>query len=126
MFLWNKWKYIVIALLCFVIGATIAYKIQGFRIKRLEIEKKQLQMELASCMEANKANQETITSLRQDIKKANQLCLKRLNIRQQMIKKIQQIDKIDKIETGGIEEKNEKDTSDDALLDALNRMYSSE
>jgi hypothetical protein len=113
--IFKNWGYIVLTVIFFSLGAYISFKIQGIKIDKLKVEKRQIELELSQCAEANKVNKETIDNLTQDIKNANQLCLKRMRIKDQTFKKIQLIDKIER----GTDEAN---TGDD-LLDALDGMF---
>lgn len=113
-FILKNWKYIVFSMIFLAVGFAIAWRIQGVRIDRLQTKINQQQIELAQCVDANRINQQTITVLQNETKKANQVCLSRIRIKEQTIKKIQ---KIEKMET-----KNE-DSGSDPLLDALNGMY---
>lgn len=114
----NNWKYILFGAAFFVAGVYLAWQIQGIKINRLKAEGLRLKAELKQCVSANESAQKTISSLQSEIKKANKLCKARLDIKEKVIKRIQEIDTLKEQEG----ENNEKNTGDPILF-KLNRMF---
>ena len=108
------------------LGATIW--IQSGKIDRLKAEIKALQIDVATAVDANKSNQETMTDLREEIAKSGNLCEQRLHARDILNKKLRDIDNL----SGGNHEQNGgvivagtgagNTDGDNALLSALNGM----
>jgi replicative DNA helicase len=94
LFLIKNWKVIIIALVTLVTSAAAAYYIQELRVKSLENRLKAEEIKLKEYEQANKKSQETITKLETEIKKANNLCQKRLAIKDRTIKALKKIDNI--------------------------------
>lgn len=111
----KNWKYLLFSALAFAAGMAIAWKAQDIKVSRLHSQLDTLKAELKACNEAMQSNLRTIENLKNEIKKTSALCKKRIQTKEAIIRNIQ---KIDELET-----KNEKDSADDALLDALNRMF---
>lgn len=103
----KNWKYI--AIIALVIGFYTTYKVMGAEIKSLNTE-------VSALREANHSNTETIKNLKTDITKTNSTCSKRLNSKDELIKEIQRIDRIN---TG---ENNE--SGSDPLIDEFIKLYS--
>jgi len=118
-FILKNWKYILFSVVFFVAGVYLAWHIQGVKIDRLKAEGLRLKAELQQCVSANESAQKTISSLQSEIKKANKLCKARLDIKEKVIKRIQEIDALNPEQEG---ENNEKNTGDPILLE-LNRMF---
>jgi len=114
----KNWKYILFGAAFFVAGVYLAWQIQGIKINRLKAEGLRLKAELKQCVSANESAQKTISSLQSEIKKANKLCKARLDIKEKVIKRIQEIDTLKEQEG----ENNEKNTGDPILF-KLNRMF---
>jgi hypothetical protein len=93
-FLIKNWKLIIISLVTLVTSATAAWYIQELRIKNLENRLKAEDIKLNEYEQANKKSQETITKLEIEIKRANNLCQKRLAIKDRTIKALKKIDNI--------------------------------
>lgn len=81
----------------------------------LRVEVKSLKTDYKLCNEANKTNNETILSLRKEIKNSNSLCEERLKSKENIIKKLKEIDKLDSKHLN----KNDKNL----ILKKLNEMY---
>jgi len=118
-FIFKNWKYILFSAVFFVAGVYLAWHIQGIKIDRLKAEGLRLKAELKQCVSANESNQKTISSLQSENKKTNKLCKARLDIKEKVIKKIQEIDALNPEQEG---ENNEKNTGDPILF-KLNRMF---
>jgi len=115
----KNWQYILFGAAFFAAGVYLAWHIQGIKIDRLKAEGLRLKAELKQCVSANESAQKTISSLQSEIKKANKLCKARLDIKEKVIKRIQEIDTLNPEQEG---ENNEKNTGD-RILFKLNRMF---
>ncbi|GEM_PF-972681 len=121
------WPYLIAA----VIGGAVVGKIQQMRINHAQAELQTARQGLSLCQEANKTNQDSIESLKKDVKTAYSVCDTRLKIKETTLRNIKRIDDIpvqrhagDKQEGVSNEKKDDPSGApDDALLDELNRMY---
>lgn len=71
--------------------------------------------QLAACQSANATTMQTVEAMKAEISQSSATCDKRIAAKESTIKKLQKIDAL----KGGTDA---KDSTDDAVLDALNRM----
>lgn len=133
-------------LIAAAIGGAVVGKIQQVRISHVKAELQTARQDLSVCQDVNKTNQNSIESLKKEVKTAYSVCDSRLKIKDKTLRNIQRIDAIpgkhgsgallNREERGtspqladkqeGIENENKDDPSgapDNALLGELNRMY---
>lgn len=111
-------------LIAAAIGGAIVGKIQQIRLNHVTAHLQNVKQELSVCQDVNKTNQNSIESLKKEVKAAYAACNSRLQIKDKMLRNIQRIDAIDKQERIENEKKDDPSgTPDNALLDELNRMY---
>jgi len=132
------WKAIVSFATGLALGFGAAWWIQGVRvdIKEAEIQKKKVEIislkkDLKDCQEANKANQETIEKLKDEVAQSYRLCAARLKINNRKAGRIIQIDEIKPYlpqqtgikKDGGKDEKVNSANVGDTLLNELSGMF---
>lgn len=108
-------QYGVPALLCISLGFGTAWKIQGSRLDTCKNEKAAVEKSLTECQAANAVSVQTIGKMKDEIGAVNETCEKRLKAKSATISAMQKIDAL----KGGTDA---KDSTDDAVLDALNRL----
>ena len=114
--------YIMIALIVAALGGGFygGCAIQGSKVEKLQADVNNLEVDLKSCQEINKSNQVVVTSLQDDVKKANKSCTTRINEKNNLIKELMKIDTLQP--TGGGNE-NIGDIGIDPILDRLNQLF---
>lgn len=107
----KNWKYAVMAgLLIVMAGMYLTIKIQDIALDRKE-------QEISACKATYQSQKDAIGNLQKDIASANKSCSKRLNSKDALIKRLQEIDEIN---IGG---SNVQGDSSDSLLHELNRLF---
>jgi hypothetical protein len=114
-------------LIAAVIGGAVVGKIQQTRINYIKKDLIVAKQELSICQDANKTNQETIGSLKTEVKNAYANCDSRLKIKDKVISNIRKIDNIGVKDSRGPGVEDEKNNSSDLhrlpLLGMLNSMF---
>ncbi len=118
--------YAIICAIGIAIGAAIgggaAWWVQGVRIGHLQANIETLTAQLKSCQDANLTGQVTIGDLNAEIRNANGICDTRLKTKEDLVKRLQEIDNL---EQGKKDEKG-SNANTDPLLGELNRMFTAE
>jgi len=138
------WPYLIAA----AIGGAVVGKIQQIRINHVTADLQTARQELSVCQDVNKTNQNSIESLKKEVKAAYSACDSRLQIKDKTLRNIQRIDAIpgkhgsgtllkreergtspqlaDRQKGAADEKINDSSGTSDALLNELNRMYPGE
>ena len=111
-----------VALCVFAFGVFAGWRVQAVRVEAAKGKTAMVEAQLAECQSVNQSYVDAIAGLKADLAAANAGCQKRLAAKAALVSKLEKIDGLKAVEV-----KSEKVQpvvpADDALLDALNRVY---
>lgn len=121
--MWKAAKILIPFIIGAIIGGMVVGKAKQVQIDAGKVELSKTQQELVVCQDANKTNQETITSLQMELRSAQQSCTTRLREKERTVNEIKQIDSLKPGVTANETNNNNGGNSGDPILDSLNRMF---
>ena len=113
-----------VALCVFAFGVFAGWRVQAVRVEAAKGKTAMVEAQLAECQNVNQSYVDAIAGLKAEVSAANAGCQKRLAAKAALVSKLEKIDGLKAVEVKS--EKVPPAPADDALLDALNRVYPSE
>ena len=114
-----------VALLVFAFGVFVGWRVQAVRVEAAQNDTARVEAQLLECQNVNQSYVDAIAGLKADLAAANAGCQKRLAAKAALVSKLEKIDGLKAVEVKS-EKVRPAVPADDALLDALNRVYPGE
>ena len=110
------------ALLVFAFGVFVGWRVQAVRVEAAQNDTARVEAQLLECQNVNQSYVDAIAGLKAEVSAANAGCQKRLAAKAALVSKLEKIDGLKAVEVKDAKSQPAV-PADDALLDALNRVY---